>query len=407
MAIFEFTGRNRNGELARGRREAESVTVLAKQLVDSGVTPIDINEVAESASIWGDITKALGLGQPGLVDLILFTRQMHALTKAGVPILRGLGLVAEATRNRQLSDALYLVLEDLEAGREFSSALSRHPNIFNNLYLNIIKVGEQAGKLEAALLMLYQYLDSDRLTLKKIRSALFYPATVILAIVLATVFLMAKVIPKFAGVFTNYNLELPIQTQVIISISNFFADQWLFLLFVTGCLVIAARRFVNTPPGEMVWHEYKLKLPRIGDIILRATLARFAQSLFMCNSAGLPILQGLSLTAKAIDNAFIEAKINNMRFDVEKGESLTRSALATKMFSPLVVQMMAVGEETGQVDEMMKEVAEFYESEVAYDIDNLTKIIEPVLTLVLGLMVLVLALGIFLPMWDLVKIAQR
>lgn len=407
MAIFEFTARNRNGELARGRREADSVAALARQLADSGITPIDINEVTESANIREDIVRALGLGKPSLLDLILFTRQMHALTKAGVPILRGLSLVAEATRNRQLSEALYLVLEDLEAGRELSSALARHPNIFNNLYLNIIKVGEQAGKLEAALLMLYQYLDSDRITLKKIRSALFYPATVILAIVLATVFLMAKVIPKFAGVFASYNLDLPVQTQFIISISNFFADQWLLLLFVTGFLVITARRFVNTPQGEMAWHEYKLKLPRIGDIILRATLARFAQALFMCNSAGLPILQGLSLTAKAIDNAFIETKINNMRFDVEKGESLTRSALATKMFSPLVVQMMAVGEETGQVDEMMKEVAEFYESEVAYDIDNLTKIIEPILTLTLGLMVLVLALGIFLPMWDLVKIAQR
>lgn len=407
MALFEYTGRNRGGELTHGRRDADSRDALALQLSEAGIIPIDIGEVTETTSTREQLALALGIGKPGLVDLILFTRQMHALTKAGIPITRGLNLVAESTRNDQLAQTLYTIFEDLEAGRQFSSGLARHPTVFNNLYVNIIRVGEEAGKLEEAFLMLHQYLDADRITLKKIKSALFYPMTVIFTIICAVAFLMIKVIPKFAEVFENFDLDLPLQTKIIINVSNFFADYWLIIFVVIILGVWRIRKYIKTPGGEITWHHYKLKIPRIGDIILRATLARFSRAFFMSNTAGIPILQGLTLTGKAIDNAYIEAKINLMRLDVEKGESITRAAMATKLFTPLVVQMLAVGEETGQIDEMMKEVAEFYESEVAYDVDNITKIIEPILTLALGLMVLILAMGIFLPMWDLVQIAQR
>ena len=407
MALFEYRGRNRAGELKRGRREADSMESLARQLSEADTIPIDISEVSQISSIGEDLAVVLGLGKPGMVDLILFTRQMYALTKAGVPILRSLVLVTESTHNKRFSEALSSVLEDLEAGRVFSTALSRHPTIFNNLYVNIIRVGEEVGKLDEALLLLFQYLESERVILKKIQSALFYPMTVIAAIIGAIIFLMIKVIPVFAEVFKNFNLDLPIQTQIIINVSDFVADYWLILFGIIVLMAWSARRYIKTPEGLIAWHKYKLKIPRIGDIILRATLARFSRAFFMSNSAGIPILQGLSLTGKAVDNAYVETKINDMRIDVEKGESITRAATATKLFTPLIVQMLAVGEESGKIDEMMEEVAEFYEREVTYDVDNITKIIEPILMVALGLMVLTLALGIFLPMWDLTQIAQK
>ncbi len=407
MALFEYKGRNRGGGLTHGRREADSMDSLARQLSQAGVIPIDISEVTKAASTREQLALALGVGKPSLVDLIFFTRQMHALTKAGIPMIQGLNLVAESTRNDQLAQTLYNVFEDLEAGYELSSGLARHPTVFNNLYVNIIRVGEKAGKLEEAFFMLYQYLDSDRITLQKIKSALFYPMTVIVAIICAVAFLMVKVIPIFADVFKNFNLDLPLQTKIIIYFSNFFADYWMIIFGIIILLAWRIRKYIKTPGGKIIWHQYKLKIPRIGDIILRATLARFSRAFFMSNAAGIPILQGLTLTGKAIDNAYIESRINEMRLDVEKGVSITRAAVATKLFTPLVVQMLAVGEETGKIDEMMKEVAEFYESEVAYDVDNITKIIEPILTLALGMMVLILAMGIFLPMWDLVQIAQK
>lgn len=407
MAIFDYTGRNQTGELVKGRKEADSSDSLAGQLMSVNVAPVSIKEVTLSVDYAENLKRSLGIGKPKLVDIILFSRQMYALAKSGVPIIKGLGLIAGSTRNEIFAEALKEVVDDLESGQSLSAALSHHMDIFTPLYINIIRVGEETGNLDESFLRLYNYLDTDKQTLEKIKSALFYPASVLIAIVLAITFLMAKVIPKFAMVFEKFDLELPFQTRILISSSNFVADYWwlLFILVVGG--IIATRRYISTDAGRYNWHRKKLKIPRIGDILLRAMLARFSRAFAMSYSAGVPILQVLTTTAKAVDNAYMEEKINTIRNDVERGETLTRAVKSSGLFTPLVIQMMEVGEETGRLDEMMQEVAEFYEREVAYDVDNMSKIIEPVLTVVMGIMVLILALGIFLPMWDLVKITQR
>lgn len=406
MALFTYTGRDHTGELIEGQREADSTDAIASHLAATRITPISINEIKQKGGVANTLARSLGLGKPGLADLILFSRQMYALVKSGVPIIRGLTLVADSTRNPIFADSLKSVVDDLESGRTFSGALARHPEIFKPLYINIVRVGEETGKLEEALLRLYQYFDQDKITLEKIKSALFYPITVIVAIILAVMFLMAKVIPKFAEIFEKFELDLPIQTKVIISISNFIAEFWWLLAMITAVTIVGVRHYVKTEQGRYNWHSYKMRLPAIGDIIRRATLARFSRSFAMSNSAGVPLLQGLTITSKAVDNDYVEVKIRAMRTEVEKGETITRAATSTGLFTPLVLQMLAVGEETGQIDQMMEEVADFYEREVAYDVDNITKIIEPVLTVILGIMVLILAMGIFLPMWDLVKITQ-
>ena len=407
MAIFDYTGRNQTGEKVAGRQEADSRDSLAGQLMAASVIPVSIEEVRVSEEFSESLKKKLGLGKPKLVDLILFSRQMYALSKSGIPIIRGLGLIADSTRNKMFAEALQNVVDDLEGGQTLSAALSHHMDIFSPLYINMIRVGEETGNLDEAFLQLYNYLETDKNTLEKIKSALFYPTTVLVAIVLAITFLMAKVIPKFALVFEKFNLELPFQTRILISSSNFVADYWWLLLLLTIGLIIGVSRYIKTEAGRFKWHRNKLKIPRIGDILLRALLARFSRAFAMSYSAGVPLLQALTITAKAVDNDYMETKINAIRYDVERGSTLTQAARSTKLFTPLVIQMLEVGEETGRVDEMMQEVAEFYEREVAYDVDNMSKIIEPVLTVVMGLMVLILAMGIFMPMWDLVKITQQ
>lgn len=407
MAIFDYTGRSQTGERIAGQREADSSHSLAEQLLAANVIPVSIEEVTATEEFGDSLKKIMGIGKPKLVDLILFSRQMYALSKSGVPIIRGLGLIAGSTRNKIFAEALRDVVDDLESGLTLSAAMSHHRHIFTPLYINIIRVGEETGNLDESFLRLYEYLDTDKVTLERIKSALFYPATVLVAIVLAITFLMAKVIPKFAMVFDKFDLELPFQTRILIGASDFVVDYWWLLLLLTISLVVGLSKYIKTDAGRFKWHRQKLRIPRIGDILLRALLGRFARAFAMSFSAGVPILQALSSTAKAVDNDYMETKINSIRNDIERGETLTRAAKSTNMFTPLVMQMLEVGEETGRLDEMMQEVADFYEREVAYDVENISKIIEPVMTVVMGLMVLILALGIFLPMWDLVQITQK
>jgi len=299
------------------------------------------------------------------------------------------------------------VVDDLESGQPLSAAFAKHTDIFSPLYINLVRVGEESGDLDEAFLRLYQYLDSDKVTLNRIKTALFYPSMVLTAIVIAVAILMTFVIPKFAQIYERFKLDLPVPTKIIIAISHFFENYWWLILIVTVSVVVGLRNYIKTESGKLKWHQNKLKLPRIGDILLRATLARFARAFSMANIAGVPILNGLTITAKAVDNVYMEGKINSIRNDVERGETLTRAARSTHLFTPLVIQMLEIGEETGRLDEMMVEVAEFYEREVAYDVENISKIIEPIMTVAMGLIVLLLALGVFLPMWDLVQIAQR
>jgi MSHA biogenesis protein MshG len=407
MATYAYTGRDAKGILVQGLHEAGSSDDIASHLFTSGITPIEITEAKLHSDNWQQLLKQLGFGQPKLTDLILFSRQMYALTKSGIPIIQGLSLLAASTHNEIFANAIRTVSEDIASGRDLAGSFARHPKIFNSLFVNIIRVGEETGKLDEAFLRLFHYFDTDKVTLERIKSVLLYPAIVVVAIIAAITFLMAKVIPKFAEVFKNFNLELPIQTRIIIALSEFVANYWWLLAIISISTFVALRRYVKTDAGRLHWHTQKLKIPRIGDIILRATLARFSRAFAMANRSGVPVLTGLTITARAVDNDFVESKIHAMRNDVERGDSLTHAAINTKLFTPLVIQMLSVGEETGRVDEMMEEVADFYEREVAYEVQNLTKIIEPILTVIMGLMVLLLALGIFLPMWDLMQIAQR
>ncbi|MDQ5908175.1 MAG: biosis protein MshG [Pseudomonadota bacterium] len=410
MPEFHYRARDHNGYMEEGERTAVSAEVVAEQLLRSGLAPVEIHLYAATVE-----AKRAAPAQPlpflhsgpTDADMSLFARQMYALTKAGVPILRGLDQLANTTRNVWLARALRGVATDLEAGRPLTEALAQYPRIFPALLINMVQVGEEAGRLEEAFLRIYEYLESDRKTVKQIKAALRYPSFVLLAMACSIVIMMIYVIPAFAGLFSQFKLELPLPTRIIMGVSNFMVTWWWALLMGLGGVVGGFMLIVSTRPGRYRWDWLKLHFPAVGSIIFRASLSRFARAFSVALRSGVPLIQALTVVAQAIDNAFLEQKILAMRQGIARGDSITQTATAMGVFTPLVLQMLAVGDETGQVDDMMREVADFYQGEVDYDVRRLGEIIEPLLMVVMGVLVLVLALGVFLPMWDMVRIVGR
>ena len=404
MPDFQYKGRSNRGDMITGVIEAQSIDAVATQLMDSNIVPIDITEKIQVENILAELWEKANSKAPSLTDLILFSRQMYSLMRAGIPIIRAMTGIIDTTGNRVLAHTFREIRTDLESGRELSAAMARHPQIFTPLYISMIRVGEGTGLLDASFMRISSYLELEKDTRERVKSALRYPFMVIVAMAIAMTVINIFVIPAFAQVFERANAELPIFTKILLGTSNFFVSYWPFMLAAVVIAVTGFSYYIKTEKGRYVWGKYKIKLPLVGDILMRSTLGRFSRAFAMSLAAGVPLIQALTVVSRAVDNDYVGDHVLNMRNGIERGESITRTAAATNMFSPLVLQMLSVGEETGQVDEMMEEVAGFYEREVDYDVKNLSATIEPVMIVLIGGMVLILALGVFLPMWDLATI---
>ncbi len=403
--MFHYVGRDRGGRRLEGEVEAASAEAVAGQLLNTGITPLRIVPQEERAETLAALWQRLMRRPPTLDEIILLTRQLYSLVRAGVPINRTMQSLIESTRNPVLAEILRDVLTRLESGHELAPSLARHPEVFSTLYVNMVRVGENSGRLEESLLRIANYLDLEKETRARVKTALRYPSFVLIAIGISVTILNIFVIPAFKSFFDRAGAQLPLPTRVIMTTSDFFVNYWPHMAVVLLGLILGFRYWIRTEAGRYQWDRMKLRIPIAGSIILRATLGRFARAFAMAVGAGVPLVQSLGMLSRAVDNAYIGEAILDMRNGIERGESLTRTARASGMFTPLVLQMLAVGEETGAVDEMMEEVAGFYEREVDYDIKNLSATIEPIMIVLIGGMVLVLALGIFLPMWDLARVA--
>ena len=402
MTTYAWHGRNARGERVSGDMEGESRETIANQLMNSGITPVEINRDtpeagAATSSAW---RQWFSENRPEASDLIFFARQMYTLVKAGVPLTRGLTGVAQSTRNPALKRAVHELIEEIESGRELGEAMGRHPEVFSPMFVNMVRVGESSGNLENAFHLLSGYLERDREIRARIKAALRYPAMVIVAMFIAVAILMVWVIPVFANFFARNDAELPLPTTIIIGVSNFTADWWMIIIVGLIGALLAFRYWTRTERGRYRWDRMKFRLPAVGDILFRASMARFARAFAMTYRAGVPLIQGLTLVSRAVENEYVGQAVGDMRTGVEHGESLLRTAEATGLFAPLVLQMIGVGEETGDVDAMLEETADFYEREVDYDVENLSAYIEPILLVFMAVLVLILALGVFLPMWD-------
>lgn len=407
MPSFDFQGRGNNGQLVTGEIDGANSAAVAGLLMDRGIIPISIVEKQNKTDYVALIEEKLNLQKVSIEELLMFTRQMSALIKAGIPITRAISGILESIENPLMIKSLRDILEQLEAGRSLSIACARHPKVFSNLYISMLQVGENTGLLDESFAMMGEYIDRNRRIAQNIRTALRYPTTVIVAIFIALVIVNLMVIPKFAEFFQANRLELPWQTVFLLNMSQFFVDYWMYLLALLIGGGFAFKRYINTVEGRYKWHKFVVKAPLIGDILHRAFMARFSRSFAMAYGAGVPIVQAMGVISRSVGNDYISRNINTMREGIERGESLTRTAQQTNMFTPVVMQMFAVGEEAGNLDEMMTFIADFYEEEVDYDIKTLSDRIEPLIYVGVGAMVLVLALGIFVPMWDVAQLAGR
>lgn len=411
MPAFRYRGRNSAGQITEGVLEGASSGAVADLLFTSGIQPIEIKPAPASAlkkkATSGGLLGAYFGDKISHTDILLFSRQIHTLLKAGVPIMRALAGLQESSQNTAMKAMLGDVRESLDGGRELSVSLARHPKVFTPFYLSMVRVGEMTGRLEEIFLRLFDHMEFERFMHEQVKSALRYPSFVIIAMGVAIFIINIWVIPAFAKVFAGFNAELPLMTRLLIGFSDFMVAWWHALIGGILAASFAFRSWTATVKGRKRWDGIKMRIPIAGKIVRKATLARFARSFALASRSGVPVIQALTTVAMTVDNAFIAEKIEKMRDSVERGESVLRSALASGVFTPVVLQMIAVGEESGSLDEMMEEIADMYQSEVEYELKTLSQQIEPILIVFLGVLVLILALGIFLPIWDLGKVALK
>lgn len=405
MPTYAYRARGARGEPLSGRLEAASADAAADQLLATGITPIEIREsgaqTALAAPAWLARLLAPGVRLP---DLILFSRQMHTLLKAGVPIRRGLAGLQESAANPTLREVIADLRASLDAGRELSQAMRRHPAVFSPFYVAIVRVGEASGKLEEVFRRLFDYLEFEREVRERVKAALRYPTFVLVAIAVAIAIVNFMVIPAFARIFEGANVPLPALTRALIAVSDFSVRYWYLVAGAVFGAVAAFQAWIRTARGRQSWDRIKLRLPVVGPILLKTSLSRFARAFSLALAAGVPIVQALTVVARVLDNDYLAARVEQMREGIERGESILRTATTTGVFTPLVLQMVAVGEESGALDDLLEEIADMYDREVDYEVKNLSASIEPILTVALGVLVLILALGVFLPIWEMGRV---
>lgn len=416
MPNFIYKGRNQGGSLVTGQLQAASLNAAAADLFGNNITPIEITETRAAAkkvkNPVGAATSGVSLNnvfgsmKVDITDLIIFSRQMFSLSKAGMPLDRALRGLEASISNPGMKRILKDVVQQLEKGLDLTGSFSRHPKVFSPLYLSLVHVGENTGRLDLAFEQIGKYLELERTTTKQIKSATRYPMFVMIAIAIALAIITVFVIPVFAETFQQLQAELPWQTVVLINISDFMVNYWMYLLAAMAGAFVSFRNWVNTDKGRYSWDKRKMSFPLVGSIFNRVALSRFSRTFAMMMKAGVPVVQSLGVIARAVGNKYIGDNVLQMQEGISRGESLYKTAVKSGMFSPLVLQMIAVGEESGNVDELMQEVADFYDSEVEYDLKKLGSAIEPILIVFIAGMVLVLALGVFLPIWDLASAAR-
>jgi MSHA biogenesis protein MshG len=401
MPLFEYKGRTEDGMVVSGVQEAADMDALGNALIASNITPTEIKQKTVAASINLFEEKITSL------DVMIFSRQMYTLLKAGIPIMRALSGIQSSVGNPKLAQVVGQLRVSLDSGRELSVAMSDHPKVFDSFYISMIRVGETTGNLDNIFLRLAEHIEFDRFMRGQIKSALQYPMFVLTAMAIAIMVINVMVIPQFEKVFATMHADLPLITQVLIAFSSFMRNYWFVLIGMIAAAGWSFKAYVKTASGRSNWDRIKMRIPIAGKIIFKGTMARFARSFALSTRSGLPILSSLRLVAQTVENEYISAKILSMSTGIERGETILRTATQTGVFNPLVLQMIAVGEESGALDDLMQEIADMYQADVEYDVKTLGAQIEPILIIFLGALVLVLALGVFLPIWDMTSVMLK
>jgi len=411
MPIFEYKARDRMGEMVAGNMDAVDADAVGQELGRMGHFPIKIKSTEEEAAKAGkkgekvDPLDRFQKIKPQ--ELVLFTRQMSTLFNAGIPILGILVAMEEQVDSPKFRRTVKKIRLDIEGGNSMSEAMEKHPTVFSELYTSMIAAGEAGGVMDELLARLADLLEKQSETDAKVKGAMKYPKMVVSAMILAVCALMTWVVPVFVNMFSKAKIELPLATKILIGANKIFFDYWYLLLGGLIFSIIAFKKYTATEKGRYQWDLFMLKVPIMGPIVLRSSMAKFARVFSTLQAGGVSILEILNVTAKVVDNSVISAIVRGLKDSVQEGTGLAAPLKKSGFVPPLVIQMVAAGEDSGSLDEMLKKVADYYDDEVDNAVKNLSSMIEPILLLFMAGMVLFLALAIFVPMWDMSKMAGK
>jgi type IV pilus assembly protein PilC len=397
MATFTYTARAFNGDLRTATIDASSRDDVISQLRKQRLSVVKIDQ---------DATKKIGKGSIKTRDVVIFTRQFSTMINSGLPLVQALTILAEQTDNKALAEVTKKVVFDVESGNTVADALSKHPRAFTNLYVNMVAAGEAGGILDTILMRLATFLEKNDALVRKVKGAMIYPTVIMSVAGIAVVVLLIFVIPVFAGMFASGGMALPLPTRIVIGASGFLKAYW----WVIGAIIIGGgymgKKYYATSSGKLVIDRFMLRVPVLGDVLRKSAVSRFTRTLGTLISSGVSILEGLEITAKTAGNRVIQDAIMQSRSSIAGGDTIAQPLQKSKVFPPMVISMIAVGEQTGGLDEMLSKIADFYDEEVDAAVSNLLSLLEPIMIVFLGVVVGGMVVAMYLPIFDMVNAVQ-
>ena len=398
MPLFNYKAKNAEGRVLQGQIEAEHEDAARVVLRGRKFNVLELTK----AKTGGVLRRGPKIKQE---EVVLFSRQLATMAAAGLPLVQAIGIIGEQAESAAFRKVLLQIRDDVSSGSNFPEALSKHPTVFESLYVNMVRAGDQGGNLDIILDRLSTYLEKAAALQGKIKAAMMYPAAIAFVAAAVVIFLMVKVIPSFKEVFSSFGHELPLPTRILLAVSDFLQHQFLIIIGGTVFLAVGLTTFRRTESGAKITDAIMLKMPVFGPLLRKFTVARFARTLGTLQKSGVPILDGLEIVAKTAGNRVIEAAILAARLKIREGEEIAAPLKATGVFPPMVIQMMSAGQETGKLDDMLIRIADFYDGEVDVAVDGLMKLIEPIMMVVMGGTVGMIVLGMFMPMFEMSSMA--
>lgn len=405
MPNYQYKARNKQGQLVQGMMTANSPSAVVEKLKADGQIPINIEEAKEKSKLKNIFQ--LGQKRVRFTELNLFTSSLYTLQKAGVILTSSLNTVKEQITNEYFKNVIIQIVRDIESGSKFSAALAKHPHIFDHLYVNLVETGETSGRLVEVLDRLSILGEHDEKMTMRVKEAMRYPIIVVSSVVIAFIILITFVMPRFIKLYSQFDAALPMPTQILIGISYVMRNFWWLVIIVIWGIILGINKYLHSTAGQLLWDQIKLKIPIFGSFFLKLTMSRFTRITGTLLKSGVPILQILELASQSVGNVVVSKAVLTIKDNVNKGRGMLEPMKASGLFPPIVTQMVSVGEETGQLDDLLLHVADYYDSQVNYTINNLVALIEPLLILCLGASVLFFALGVFLPIWNMMSLFKH
>ena len=401
---YTYKVRDRQGKLVEGSLEADSTTLVANRLRQMGYVPLAIDRKDDTA-LQRDLHLPFS-NRVKLRDVAVFSRQFATMINSGLSLLRSLNILTEQTENKALAAVVNEVRLDVERGSSLSQALARHPKAFNRLYVAMVRAGETGGVLDSVLLQLAGTIEKQVELRRKVRSAMTYPTVVFILVLLIVTAMLLFVVPMFKDLYKQLHGTLPLPTRVLIGVSSVLARFWWLIFLVEVGAAFGFKRWVQTEQGRARWDSLKLRLPIFGRLVHKTALTRFSRTLAVLLRSGVPILEALEITSETVNNVSVSRAVKDVQGSVKTGETMAQPLNGHDVFPPMVVQMIAVGEETGAVDTMLEKIADFYDQEVEATVNALTSLLEPLLIVVMGSAVGGMVISLYMPMFNIIKLIK-